>query len=173
ECQNSIPQRQNVSVAQFKPDLVISMSVWEGLDRTVNDVWYQFGTTESDELLTQLFADMHGRLTAQGATLAYVLMPDTVAGRNTPAGSPTLRDLSTTSHMRELLQQFASVQTSTTVVDFASVVCPTLPCPEKFDGRNLRPIDGLHFEGTESTNYVGDRLAELISQLDLQQISQD
>ncbi len=172
ECENSIPQRQNESIAQFKPDLVISMSVWEGISRTVNGVWYRFGTTESDSMLSQLFAETHDRMTAQGAALAWVLMPDTVAGRNTPPGRPTQQDFSSTSHLRELLNQFSTQQSSTTVIDFASIVCPELPCPKTLAGHRLRPMDGLHFEDPEGASYVAEQLADLISKLDLQQITQ-
>ena len=171
ECENSIPQRQNESVAQFNPDLVISLSVWEAIDRTVNDVWYQFGTPESDTMLRQLFTDTHSRLTSTGAALAWVLMPDTVATSSTPPGRPTPQDLQATAHLRELLSQYQTEQSATTVLDLASLICPELPCPTQVAGITLRPTDGLHFEGPGSATYVAEQMASLITQMDLNQIA--
>ena len=171
ECENSIPQRQSQSVAEFNPDLVISLSVWEAIDRTVNGVWYKFGTPESDTMLRQLFADTHTRLTSRGAALAWVLMPDTVVASSTPPGRPSAQDLQATAHLRELLKQYQTEQPATTVLDLASVVCPALPCPTQVDGITLRPTDGLHFEGPGSATYVAEQMAALITQMDLNQIA--
>jgi peptidoglycan/LPS O-acetylase OafA/YrhL len=171
ECENTIPQRQSESVAQFKPDLVISLSTWEAIDRTVNGVWYKFGTPDSDTMLKQLFADTHARLTAGGATLAWVLMPDTVPAANTPPGRPNPQDLKATSHLRNLLSQYQTEQANTTVLDLASIACPALPCPTEVDGITLRPTDGLHFEGPNSATFVADQMSAMIAQLDLNQLA--
>jgi len=171
ECENSIPQRQNDAVAQFNPDLVISASVWEGIDRTVNDVWYQFGTAESDAMLTTLFTDTHNRLTAGGAALAWVRMPDPVPARTTRPKSPNSEELRTTEHLRALIDQFVSNQTSTTVIDLAAIVCPDQPCPTQVNGITLRPTDGLHYDTAEAAAYVAERMSDLITQMDLHQIA--
>ena len=171
ECENSIPQRQNESVAQFNPDLVISLSVWEGIDRTVNDVWYEFGTPESDTMLQQLFTDTYNRLTSEGAAVAWVRMPDTVAARNTPTGSPSPQDLQTTAHLRELIDRYVASQPSATAIDLAGFVCPELPCPTQRDGLTLRPTDGLHFDTPDGARYVAEHMSDLITQMDLNQIA--
>jgi peptidoglycan/LPS O-acetylase OafA/YrhL len=171
ECENSIPQRQSDSVAQFNPDLVVSLSVWEGIDRTVNDVWYQFGTPESDSMLQQLFTDTYNRLSSGGAAVAWVRMPDTVSAPNTPTGSPSPQDLQTSAHLRELIDRYVAAQPSGTAIDLAGFVCPEIPCPKQRDGLTLRPTDGLHFDTPDGARYVAEHMSDLITQMDLNQIA--
>jgi len=118
-----------------------------------------------------LFTDTYNRLSSGGAAVAWVRMPDTVAARNTPNGSPSPQDLQTTAHLRELIDRYVSAQPSATAIDLAGFVCPEIPCPKQRDGLTLRPTDGLHFDTPDGARYVAEYMSDQVTQMDLNQIA--
>ena len=89
QCETTLAGSQEEAVAGFAPDLVLSISTWERIDRLVDGVWYEFGTPEGDAKLGELYGETIGRLSSGGARVALVLLPDNVAGRNAPFVGPT------------------------------------------------------------------------------------
>lgn len=167
QCADWIRTGPAKAVADFQPDLVVSISTWESIDRIVDGRFYRFGTPESDAVLRRLYGETRARFGAGGATTAFVLLPDGGVGRTTPPGRPTDEDLARSAHLRELLTSVTAEQPKTTTLDLASIVCPATPCPRTVDGLDLRPGDGLHYDDPAGAAYVAGRLADLIQALRL------
>ena len=155
------------AAATFQPDLVVSISTWEGVDRIVDGRFYKFGTPDADAVLTRLYGEARDRFASGGASTAFVLLPDGGVGRSTPPGRPTEEDLARSAHLRELIGNVAATLPDSTTLDLASVVCPTTPCPRTVDGLDLRPGDGLHYDDPAGAAYVANRLADQIQALRL------
>lgn len=167
QCESSLADTQRASVRGFRPDLVLTMSTWEQIDRTVDDVWYGFGTPESDAKLQELYGQTIERLAGGGAGVAMVLLPDNVAGRNAPFGGPTDEHLERAAHLRELQRRIAEQRAGVTTLDMASIVCPESPCPTEIRGLELRPGDGMHYDEPLAAAWVAAHVADLALAIDL------
>ena len=164
-CDDAIPRRQLETVAEVEPDLVVAMSSWEMTNREVDGVWYPFGSPESDEVLLGLFDETVNRLTATGAKVALVLMPEVVEGREQAVGP---EEVERGRHLNELLEQVAQRNPGrVTTIDLASRVCPQEPCPTVVDGMELRGLDGRHFDDPAAARLVSTWLAADALALDL------
>ncbi|MDQ2678664.1 MAG: acyltransferase [Actinomycetota bacterium] len=151
------------AISVFAPDLVISLSTWEAIDRTVDGVWYDAGTRSADLMLIEQHRRVSERLRAGGAQFGWVLLPDPAAARNHPGTAPTPEP---TEHLRNLVTWSASTM-GDRVVDLASIVCPSTPCPSQVDGVAYRPGDGLHFDDPSAAAIVADRFADEVAAIDL------
>ncbi len=167
QCETTLAGSQEEAVAGFAPDLVLSMSTWERIDRLVDGVWYEFGTPEGDAKLGELYGETIGRLSSGGARVALVLLPDNVAGRNAPFGGPTEDDLGRAAHLRDLQVRVAATLEGVTTLDMASVVCPTSPCPTEVRGLEIRPGDGMHYDEPLAAAWVASHVADLALAIDL------
>ena len=164
-CDAAIPRRQLEAVATVRPDLVVVMSSWEMTNREVDGTWYPFGTPEGDEVLRRLLSEAVDRLSAGGAAVAFVLMPDMVDGRD-HAVDPV--EVGRGRHLNALLGDVARAHPGrVTTLPLDRVVCPADPCPAVVDGLELRARDGRHFDDPAAARWVSQRLTEDMLAVDL------
>lgn len=160
-CADGTPSFLSDSVHLANPQVVLWLSTWETADRIINGGFYQFGTPAADTQLLQLFDASRATLTSKGARLVMVtIAPHAVPSTNAPTDNPT--DDAQYEHLNALFELFASQHSDTvTVVDLASIVCPTgPPCPALVDGIQLRP-DGGHFSSA-GANWAAPRLLDAV-----------
>ena len=142
-CNDNIPGLQNRAAA-LKPEVVTWMSSWETADRIVDGNNLKFGTRRGDTLLLGLINEAVGRLTASGARVVFLTIPQATTSSDLPP--PTRAENQTFSHLNALLKRYSRAHSArTSVVDVAKMVCPRLPCPAVVDGVKPRPHDGRHF----------------------------
>jgi len=164
-CDAAIPRRQLEAVATVRPDLVVVMSSWEMTNREVDGTWYPFGTAKADEVLRRLLSEAVDRLSAGGATVAFVLMPDMVDGRD-HAVDPV--EVERGRHLNLLLGDVARAHPGrVTTLPLDRVVCPADPCPTVVGGLELRARDGRHFDDPAAARWVSQRLTEKMLAVDL------
>jgi hypothetical protein len=159
-CSAAIPRNQRDVVARVRPDLVVAMSSWEVRDRVVDGVWHPYFTPESDATILELYRQMTDRLTATGARVALVTMPDPVDSERGPADPDMVRRHR---HLNGLLAEVARRDPArVTLIRMDDIVCPTDPCPTVVDGITLRPKDGTHYDDPDAATYVAQRLADRV-----------
>jgi peptidoglycan/LPS O-acetylase OafA/YrhL len=163
-CHDAVPRRQLEAVRAAEPDLVVAMSSWEMTNRQVDDVWYPFGSVESDSMLEQLYRQAVDRLAAGGAVVALVLLPDVVDGREQRAEAI---EVQRGRHLNDLMQRVADADPRVVTVDLAGRVCPADPCPTAVEGVELRAVDGRHFDDPGAARMVAQWLASEILAIDL------
>jgi hypothetical protein len=163
-CHDAVPRRQLEAVRAADPDLVVAMSSWEMTNRQVDDVWYPFGSVESDRMLEQLYLQAVDRLAAGGAVVALVLLPDVVDGREQRAEAI---EVQRGRHLNDLMQRVADADPRVVTVDLAGRVCPADPCPTAVEGVELRAVDGRHFDDPAAARMVAQWLASEILAIDL------
>ena len=171
DCSAQIPIKQTNAVRSFDPDLVLVISTWESISRTVDGTWYEFGTSASDAILEDLYRQTDDRLTTNGAAVAWALMPDTVKGNQITATGPSTSELERFEHHRELLRRISDELPGSTTLDLAGTVCPSTPCPEQVNGLVLRPTDGMHFDDPQAAKFVADALTRQMLDLDLNKMA--
>ena len=144
-CGENIPGIQSRAVDQYRPDLVVWLSSWESADRIVDGQMVRMRSADGFKVIGGLLDQAVTRLTATGARVAFLTMPQV-------ANSPDLGTPSDEIQLRyelldELLRNYSSEHPqSTFVVDLAEEICPGgPPCPEEIDGIRPRPNDGHHF----------------------------
>jgi hypothetical protein len=159
-CGAAVPKTQREVINRVRPDLVVAFSSWEVRDRSLNGQWAPWGTAESDNRILDLYHRTIDRLTARGARVALVTVPDPIDSRIGPVDDD-LRQRHR--HLNELLAEVARRDPGrVTLVRLDDIVCPTDPCPAEVDGVPLRPKDGTHFDDPAAATLVADRLAERI-----------
>jgi hypothetical protein len=163
-CHDAVPRRQLEAVRAAEPDLVVAMSSWEMTNRRVDDVWYPFGSLDSDLMLGELYRQAVDRLAAGGAVVALVLLPDVVDGREQRA---EVVEIERGRHLNDLMQRVADADPRVVTVDLAGRVCPADPCPTAVQGVELRGVDGRHFDDPEAARMVAQWLASEVLAIDL------
>ena len=159
-CGAALPKGQRELVGRVRPDLVVALSSWEVTDRVFNGQWAPYGTTESDTRLLDLYHRAIDRLTAHGARVALVTIPDPVESSLGPVDADKLARIR---HLNKLLAEVARRDPArVTLARVDDIVCPTDPCPAEVDGVALRPRDGTHFDDPAGATLVADRLAERV-----------
>ena len=160
-CSDAIPRNQRDAVARTGPDLVVALSSWEAATRNLDGVWYPFATPESDRMILDLYRRAVDRLTAGGARVALVRVPDPVPSDRGPVDPEQLERIR---HMNELIDSVAADDPiRVSVVHLDEIVCPgTGDCPTEVDGLELRGRDGAHFAEPATAAWVAERLAERI-----------
>lgn len=159
-CAAAIPRNQNDVIRRVRPDLVVVLSSWEVRDRIVDGVWHPYYSEASDETLLRLYRRMTDRLTATGARVALVTLPDPVASRLGPPDPDMVRRHR---HLNGLLAEVARRDPDrVSLVRMDDIVCPTDPCPTVVEGIELRPKDGTHFDDPDAATFVARRLVERI-----------
>lgn len=159
-CSAAIPRNQRDVVARVGPDLVVSLSSWEVRDRIVDGRWDPWATPASDETILRLFREMTDRVTAGGARLALVTLPDPVSSDLGPV-DPDM--VARHRHLNELLAEVARRDPQrVSLVRMDDIVCPTDPCPTEVGGIVLRPKDGTHYDDPDAATFVAQRLVDRI-----------
>ena len=164
-CNDAVPGIQTNAVGEVGPDLVVSLSLWESVDRIVDGSFYQVGTPAGDQMMRQLYDQTIQRLTSGGAAVAFAIMPDSVDGRSRLADAEGNRRLQIVNGL--LMDLGATHPGPVTTLRFDQIVCPTTPCPTAVDNVVLRPADGTHFDEPAGARFVAERLADQIASLDL------
>ncbi|UDY37149.1 acyltransferase family protein [Dermatobacter hominis] len=163
-CNTAIPDIQRRAVREVRPDLVVVLSTWETGDRVVDGRWYQVGTPETDALLRRLYGESVQRLTAGGARVLLLTIPDIVDGATKQADPDVNRRAAL---VNPLLTDLGATVPGVDTLGFDRIVCPTTPCPTHVEGIELRPRDGRHFDEAPGRAFVTQRLADQIAALDL------
>jgi len=159
-CGAAVPRKQREVVDRVRPDLVMAFSSWEARDRSLNGQWAPWATAESDNRILDLYHRTIDRLTARGARVALVTVPDPIDSRIGPVDDDLVRRHR---HLNELLAEVARRDPyRVTLVHLDDIVCPADPCPPAVDGVPLRPQDGTHFDDPAAAKLVADRLAERV-----------
>ena len=133
---------------RFDPDLAVTMiGSWEVFDRRIDGRRLRFGTPEWDANMSVIIDRMITVLSSRGARVVLLTQP--------PARSPAITgtpkewvDLAEErfGHVNDLIRQVAARHPDVaTVIDLASFVCPTSPCPETLQGVVPRH-DGIHYD---------------------------
>jgi hypothetical protein len=160
-CARNTADYQAQNVAQYQPQVVLWLSSWEAANHLYDGVRLDFRTPEGDAALLADFEESRQRLTAEGATLVLLTLPQQAEQSELGAADPLLVRLYP--HLNKLFRQFAAEHADTVkVVDLAEIVCPGgAPCPEVVGGVKLRPRDGRHFEG-DGPAWVSKRLLDAL-----------
>ncbi|MFZ4519240.1 MAG: acyltransferase family protein [Microthrixaceae bacterium] len=162
-CGPQIAPNQRDVVARTRPDLVVALSTWEASDRLWEGTFHPFGTPESDDTLLALYRRTVDRLSARGARVAFVTVPDPVDSLNGPL-DPARRER--LRHLNGVLGRLAAEDpVRVSLIRLDDIVCPTDPCPDVVDGIALRAKDGTHYAEPESARYVSERLTPRILQV--------
>jgi hypothetical protein len=146
-CPAMVDEVLDPAVSEFRPDVVVWMSIWEKSDLVAGHRTLVSGTPEGDAEMLRRMDDALERLTAHGARV--VLLTVAAPAPNDAQGvlntSNAVDDASYT-RLDRILRAFAARHPGDVVlVDLAAHVCPGgVPCPERVDGVRLRP-DGRHF----------------------------
>ncbi|MEX0663209.1 MAG: acyltransferase family protein [Acidimicrobiia bacterium] len=160
-CARSTADYQQSNIAQYQPQVVLWLSSWEASNHLYDGVRLDFRTPEGDAALLADFEESRQRLTAGGATLVLLTLPQQAEQSELGEADPYLIKLYP--HLNRLFRQFAAEHADTVkIVDLAEIVCPGgAPCPEFVHGVSLRPRDGRHFEGAGPA-WVSKRLIDAV-----------
>lgn len=155
-CDGGIPSN-NAGTGSSGADVVTWLSTWETANRVVDGQAYVFGTPEADAKLLELIDESAQQVMAGGARLVFLTMPPNTTGPNRPV--VTDEDNRRVLHLNDLFRQYAAAHGDrVSVLDLASIVCPTgPPCPTEVEGVTLRPVDGGHFAG-DGPGWVATRV---------------
>jgi len=154
-------------VERFDPDLVVVViGTWEVFDRRIDGQRLVFGTPPWDRYFQSLLTDATNILGASGARVVFTLPPATRTPRS-DKGAPTEWKIPSTdrfAHLAQVIGEFAQTRPDdVAVLDLASLVCPTSPCPAQVNGVTLRP-DGVHYDETGGPvvgRWLADQLAAM------------
>ncbi len=154
-------------VERFQPDVVVAvLGTWEVFDRRIDGRDLEFGTPEWDENMLSLLNEAVDVLSSQGATVAFLTPPPTMASSSDTGTSREWlpEHAGRFRHFGDLLRRVVEARPAeTALIDLASFVCPEDPCPREVDGIALRP-DGIHYDATGGP-VVADWLTPHIEQL--------
>ncbi len=164
-CNGAIPEVQSGAVSDVGPDLVVALSTWEAGDRVVDGTWYQVGTPAGTDMMRRLYGETIQRLSARGATVAFLTIPDFVDSRTRPADTETNRRLR---YVNDLLVDIGATYLGpVTTMRLDRIVCPATPCPTQVEGVTLRPGDGAHLDDAAGARCAAQRLADQIAAMAL------
>ncbi|MGZ6897550.1 MAG: acyltransferase family protein [Acidimicrobiia bacterium] len=139
-----------------RPDLVLWLSTWDGVDRLLGGRRVRVDSRSGKVVLTREIRRAADLLTAEGARVMILTVPSPVPG--TPTVLPGLDEAGRIRAINALYRRAAPTAAGEVrVLDLATIVCPGGRCPEHVDGVTLRP-DGSHF-GVEGAQVVGRAVA--------------
>jgi peptidoglycan/LPS O-acetylase OafA/YrhL len=159
-CDKAItPALRTVVATDPKPDLVLWLSTWDGVDRIFHGKHVKLGTRAGDAVLAGEIRHAANLLTAHGARLMILSVADPVPGSETPL--PGLDQAKRVKQINALYRRAApTADGRVRVVDLDPLVCPNGKCSQVVDGVELRP-DGSHF-GPEGAAVVGRQLRRVL-----------
>lgn len=143
-CDGAItPALQQVVSTDPKPDLVLWLSTWDGVDRTVDGKTVRIGTPGGKRTISAEVRRSADLLAAQGARVMILTVPPP-----TPGSTSVLPGLDETTRIDAINRVYREAASTTAgevrVLDFSAIVCPGGKCRTKAGGVELRP-DGSHF----------------------------
>jgi peptidoglycan/LPS O-acetylase OafA/YrhL len=158
---------ENNAVQDAQPNVVLWLSIWEGMDMKFPDgTSATFDTPAWKSGMFYEWEAARNRLEATGAKLVFLTLPRRADGIRPPGIAPDEAERRVV--LNEMYHEFAALHPSdVTVADLAHIVCPSDDsCPDTTpDGIELRPRDGDHYEG-DGPAWVAPRLyAEVIRAL--------
>ena len=159
-CAQAIPPalRTVVDTAP-RPDLVLWLSTWDAVDRELGGHRVELGSQTGRVVLSREVKRTAALLTARGARLVILTVPQPVAG--SVAVLPGLDEAKRVRELNRLYQRSGpTADGRVSIFDLSTIVCPGGRCPRRVRGIELRP-DGAHF-GTTGSAYVGRQLADAI-----------
>lgn len=115
-------------------------------------------------MLHRLYGATIGRLSKKGARVLLLNVADVVDGQDMAADPEVNRRAAL---LNPIIATIGATAPGVDSFDFASMICPTTPCPTQVDGITLRAKDGRHFDGADAQRWVGGRLADRIAEIDL------
>jgi peptidoglycan/LPS O-acetylase OafA/YrhL len=159
-CNRAItPALKKVVATDPKPDLVLWLSTWDAVDRTLHGHHVSVGTKRGDAALAAEIRHAAKLLTAHGARLVILSVADPVPGSKSPL--PGLDQESRVREIKALYRRAAPTPDGRVrVVDLDPLVCPHGRCSQIVDGVELRP-DGSHF-GEDGARVIGKQLASVL-----------
>ena len=159
-CAKAIPPalRTVVDTAP-RPDLVLWLSTWDAVDRELGGRRVELGSDAGRLVLSREVQRTAALLTARGARLVILTVPQPVAG--SVAVLPGLDEAERVRELNRLYQHSGpTADGRVSILDLSSIVCPDGRCSRHVKGIELRP-DGAHF-GTDGSAYVGRELADAV-----------
>ncbi len=144
ECPALARTRQQRAIARAAPNAIVWWSDWETADLEVDGKLVKFGTQQSDDVLNQRMERVFERLHKPGVPIVILTSPPLLPSPAFPIHMES-GDIKH-SHLNDLYRAFAARHPGDVVVlDLARHICPgPAPCPERVDGFEPRPYDGLH-----------------------------
>jgi len=160
--------RRMVAAAQPRVSVLLAGS-WELFDVRVDGRWLAFGSPGADAFLRERLERATAVLTAGGARLALLTLPD-LAPRSTGIYAPVRGDGERVAHWNALLAAHARRHGDRVVlVDLAAHLCADGDCETTPEGRRARS-DGMHFDtdgARRVARWLAPRLARLAAAGDL------
>ena len=144
DCENAIPKYQTARIAQYRPDVVMWLSIWDRTERIVGGRRVSPLTIEGRQAFLGLIDEAATRLTATGARLVML----TVAPAAPSDEDPNPPHDEGVVQMNRLIREYGRAHPDrVAIVDMATFLCPNgEPCPESVGGIRPRHRDGNHFE---------------------------
>jgi peptidoglycan/LPS O-acetylase OafA/YrhL len=144
DCESAIPKYQSARIAQFRPDVVMWLSIWDRTERIVGGRRVSPLTIEGRQAFLGLIDEAANRLTATGSRLVMV----TVAPAAPSDATPNPPHDEGVVQMNRLIREYGRQHPDrVAIVDMAAFLCPNgEPCPESVGGIRPRYRDGNHFE---------------------------
>jgi peptidoglycan/LPS O-acetylase OafA/YrhL len=142
-CPRRARTRQQRAIARTSPDAIVWWSDWETADLDVDGRSVAVGTPEGDAVLRSRMELAFDRMHRRGAPIVILTVPPLLPW---PALPVRVASAEAKHHrLNDLFREFAAAHPGdVVVVDLAHKICPSDPCPERIDGVEPRPYDGLH-----------------------------
>jgi hypothetical protein len=155
-CAQGIARYEQSVIADYQPDVVVWMSIWEAVDRILDDgAMARFGTVHGNMRVLVEIDQAVARLRASGARVVLVLLAPPPEGV-TEADVTSVQRLSL---LNALLREYARAHAdAVSTVDMAEILCPSgRPCPNELAGTIPRP-DGVHFDDPAGARWAAEQL---------------
>jgi peptidoglycan/LPS O-acetylase OafA/YrhL len=142
-CPELSRRRQQRALAETDPDAIVWWSDWETADLDDDGRSVEVGTPDGDAVLRERMETAFRRLHRPGVPIVILTVPPLLPS---PAFPVRVESEDAKHHrLNELYLEFASRHPGdVVVVDLAGRLCPSDPCPDRVDGFEPRPYDGLH-----------------------------
>jgi hypothetical protein len=116
-------------------------------DRKIDGEWMVYGTPEFDEYLLGIFGEAIDVLSADGATVAVLTVPQFERQDTISAGEWTMNEEWRTDHLNDLFEQAVEESDGrAALVDLGGFLCPDGDtCIQRLDNGEPVRFDGLHF----------------------------
>lgn len=135
---------------------LVVVGAWDLFDREIGGRVVPFGDPAHDQYLLATLESAVASLTAGGAPVAFVTQSARQGGPDVFTSG--MSDTERATHWNGLLGQVAAAHPGVVhVIDLATHLCPSAPCPEQLDGATLR-YDELHLT-TDGAHAVAAWLA--------------
>jgi hypothetical protein len=146
-CADTVNAAIDDAIAQFRPTVVVWMSVWDAENRELDGRRIALETADGRAALAELIDDRVDAFAAKG--IATVLVTDAPVGRSGALGEPPLIKQERIAAYDEVLRSYTADHPNVGLLDLAQMLCPTgAPCSDiAASGKAYRPNDGIHFQG--------------------------